>query len=690
MKKSHIVLCFIFAAIAVSIVKIFFWAASCPPATVNNPSGLSPKHPQQLELIEFESQASCSLDFTENPSITEINRLIQGNPSLPSVEERLPEEALVVMPYEEIGSYGGVLHGISLNIEAGSADILSVRHVNLVRYEDSLKKIVPNVAKSWHWNPSFTKLTFTLRKGHRWSDGKPFTAEDIAFWYNYLVLDPNITIKPDPRFLVEGIPWKVEAINETELRITLPKAKSGLLSQFAVDFAQPFQPKHFLGRYHPKLNQDADSLARSLGFKNGYEVINFYYGRSDWKDVPSPILKAREKVSDLPHAVVPTLESHILIEETSEGRILVANPYFHMVDTQGNQLPYISQIVERYVPDKKERLAKLVRGEVSYKQQTVHPNEATQLIKNQQVGNYTVDMVPTVGENVVISFNYTVNNLAKRKIFNQLQFRQAMSVAIDRKRIIDKVYKGKGVPEQYTIWDPRTVDFVSKTMLSHLTPHNPVHAKKLLAQLGLRDRNQDGFVELPNSRGKPFTLRIRYALQGTPAGIPKIIADNWRAVGVNTVIQEVSSDEYRVAQSANELEVHIWTKIRPAVIMTHDPMMVTPPFDDYFTHRNGMLWAQWLRTGGRQGVKPPAAIKTGMALMKKLQAQVTGSEEQAKIAQDIIRLYLDNLWFIGTVGGHLSPVYHHNSLGNFKTMTVKTYNYYHMYPYRPVQYYIKK
>lgn len=146
----------------------------CPKSTVADPQGLAGKWPQQFELDEFESAAGCKLVFTDNPLFADD--VAAGN--LPPVEERLPEEPLVVQPYEEIGVYGGQLRSVSIAPESGTAETLSWRHVNLVRYLDDLQTIVPNVAKSWEWNDDYTELTFHLRKGHKWSDGAPFTADD--------------------------------------------------------------------------------------------------------------------------------------------------------------------------------------------------------------------------------------------------------------------------------------------------------------------------------------------------------------------------------------------------------------------------------------------------------------------------------------------------------------------------------
>ena len=125
---------------------------------------------------------------------------------------------------------------------------------------------------------------------------------------------------------------------------TFPVPVPGLLNRFAVDYGQPFQPKHFLGQFMDKHNPDAAARRAELGFESEGDAVNFFYGPSDWKDIPTPLLRDATKLDAIGRAVVPTLESHIVVEDNSEGRRLVANPYFHMVDTAGNQLPYINEI----------------------------------------------------------------------------------------------------------------------------------------------------------------------------------------------------------------------------------------------------------------------------------------------------------------------------------------------------------
>jgi peptide/nickel transport system substrate-binding protein len=250
--------------------------ANCPAVTVNDPMGVRDgKYPQQYELSDFHAAANCTLSFQENPKIAELNARIQGNQPLPPVAKRLPAEPLVVKPYETIGTYGGTLDGLSNATEAGTSDMLSTRHVNFVRFADDLSTIVPNIARDWKWNKDFTELTFFLRKGHKWSDGAPFTSADVKFWYDDLNFDTNVVAKPKDFLLVGGKRMLVETPDENTVVFKLPAPKPGLLAHFAWSYAQGFQASHFLGQFHPKHNADADKFAQSLGFKDGYEALNY-------------------------------------------------------------------------------------------------------------------------------------------------------------------------------------------------------------------------------------------------------------------------------------------------------------------------------------------------------------------------------------------------------------------------------
>jgi len=652
--------------------------ANCPGITLADMGGVAPgAYPQQYELAEFQTAAGCTMEFSGNPEAADLNARIQGNGDLPPLAERLPSEPLVMVPYDSVGSYGGELDVLSNATEAGTSDFLSVRHVNLVRYSDDLQTIVPNVAKSWEWNDDFTQLTFNLRAGHKWSDGAPFTSADVKFWYDNLHMDTNIFETPKDYVTVAGEPMTVDTPDETTVVFNLPAPKPGLLAHFATHFGQGFQPKHFLGQFHPDINPDADSYAQSLGFENGYDAILAYWGNSDWTDTPTPMLSRTAIVDGLPKATLPTLESHIYVRDTTEGRYLVANPYFFQVDTTGQQLPYISTQDEVYINDNEVRILSLVNGDVDYKSQSLQLASAPILLENQEKSNYTIYLRPeiTIG---AFGFNVTHEDPAKREVFGDVRFREAMSIAMNREELNEVAFFGQGTPQQYVGFSPLP-EFVDPSWLSYKTEFDPDGANAILDELGMADTDGDGFRELPN--GEKLVINLNFSTQGIAGQTVELVSQNWAEVGIQSVVKEVTPDEYRSAQSANTLDVSMWRKSQPLAIVLGNNELWVPPYENYFGNRNAMLWAEWIDTNGSAGVEPPQWAKDMIDDINALQSADQSSQEFKDLVTDMVAAMAENLMFIGTVNAP-APIYRNNDMKNFADFKTHSYEYYRTYPYR--------
>lgn len=657
--------------------------AACPTVTVSDDKGIVGAYPQQFELAEFEKLANCTLEFAGNPGAEGFNSRIQGNGALPSLADRLPGEPLVVAPYNAIGHYGGTLDMLSNATESGTTDVMSVRHVNLVRYSDDLETIVPNVAKSWDWNDDYTQLTFHLREGHKWSDGADFTAEDVKFWYDNLATDTNVREKTKDYVLVGGELIDVVVLDAQTVQFNLPSPKPGLLSHFAQSYAQGFQPKHFLGQFHPDINADADANAKAIGFDTGYEVIAAYFGGSDWQDTPTPMLAFPEKVAGMPAGAAPTLEAFKVIVESTEGRHMVANPYFFQVDTAGNQLPYINEVDELFVSESEVRLLKLINSEVDYKSQALNLDYAPLLLENQEKGNFTVELEPEISMGT-FAFNVTSIDLEKRKVFNNLKFRQAMSVAIDRDQINEVAYLGLGRPQQFIGFSP-TPSFVTEEMVQAHTQYDVALANKLLDEAGVVDKDGDGMRDLPN--GDKLILNLQVATQGISVKLVELVGQNWKDVGIDNTVKEVTTDEYRSSQSANQLDVTMYAKGQPLAVITGSAQYFMPPYDTYFDHRTAMLWAEYLDTNGDSGVKPPQYAYDMIDDINAFQSAIVGTDESNRLGAKLVQSLVDNLLFIGTVKAVL-PVYHSNDLKNFPKFKAQTGSFLRAYPYRGPQWYL--
>lgn len=661
-------------------------AADCPAVTVADMGGLEPAFPQQFELAELQQAAGCTLAFSENPGIGALNARILGNPDLPDLADRLPAQPLVVAPYATIGAHGGTLQGTSRATEAGTSDLLSVRHVNLVRYADDLQTIVPNVARGWDWNDDFTELTFHLRAGHRWSDGAPFTAHDIVFWYNDLILNPDIYETTPSRWLFAGAPAVVEARDDTTVVFRFPVPAPGILNRFAVDYGQPFQPAHFLGQFMDAHNPDAAARRTALGFDDEGAAVNFFYGPSDWKDIPTPLLRDATRIEAIGRAVVPTLESHIVIEDTAQGRRLVANPYFHMVDTAGQQLPYIDEIVETYVPEREVNMLRMINGEVHWKQQAVFLDDFSVLAENAERADITAALAPAPGSMTYYAFNRGHGDEGLRAVFADPRFSVAMSLAMDRDEINEIVFLGQGRPANALPVEPATVGFVTEEQITRHTDFDPDRANALLDEMGLT-MGPDGIRQMPD--GRPLSLRLTYANQGGPVQMHELIRDYWGAVGVRVDLREVSSDEYRAGGNNNELDILTWKNDGvSAPAFSQDPRAAFPPFGDFFNPGPGIAWDRWVRSDGAEGIAPPEDILRLWDLAERLTQIPLGTPESDRIGTEIVEIHLDQMIRIGTVGDIPEPYMHHNSLRNVQPLTAKTYDYYWVYPYRPQQWFL--
>jgi len=655
-------------------------AETCAGITLAQDGGLKSKHMQQFDKAELEAAANCTIEFSANPGIAALNSQIEGNGGLPPLAERLPEEPLIVVPYAEIGRYGGTLRMTSNATESGTSDALSVRHVNMVRIADDLKTIVPNVAKDYSWNEDFTRLTFTLRKGHRWSDGALFTADDVAFWFNDVIMNAEMFPDTQSRWVFNGMKAHVEVTDPLHATFVFPASLPNIINRFAVSWIQPFLPKHFFAQFHIGHNPQANDLAREKGLKDWTELFNVYYGATDWHDAPSPLLKGSDT------RVMPTLEPYLLVEETTTGRRFVANPYFHMVDTAGQQLPYIDVLDETYVPDAQARILKIINGEVDYKTQSLSLSDYPLLKENEAGSSYAIQLAPTIGEGVYYAFNTTAKPEMLRTVFNDVRFRKAMSVAINRDEIRELVYLGLGEAVQATPAANGTVDFLTEDHLKAYTQYDPAMAKSLLEEMGLKDSNGDGVRELPD--GEPIVIQMFYANAGGPVKIHELVQGYWAAAGVTVTSREVTTDEYRTKGSANELLITSWRDAqRAGVNISQSDAMLAPPFGNPFQPGTGFEWVTWKKTAGVQGIEPPEDVKRLWDLSAEFILAPLGSPQSNAIGKEIADIHMNNVFKIGIIDGAGTPVIASKKMSNFKPFTASSDDYYFAHPFRPQQWF---
>jgi len=650
---------------AAATICLALWPATlvlaCP--TSANPQGLTPAFPQQLELADFESQKG-KLSFSQNPRWDAD----VASGKLPPVEKRLPAEPLVVMPLRDCGKYGGTLHGFARAYESGTSEILAWRQVNFVRYADDMQTVVPNVAKGWKWNDDFTEITFFLRKGHKWSDGEPFTADDVTFWANDIINNKDIH-KETP--FPWGIGMRAEKIDETTVKLIFDKPYPALLQYLSGigSYFTPFAVKHFLAPMHIKYNANADEEAKAAGYKNWRERFDHFWDK--WMD----------STGSTPDGMkIPTLESHLMVSINTQRRIFEPNPYYFKVDTEGRQLPYVDKHHERFL-DKELWPIEIANGHLDQKSQNMAVNDYPVLKENEAKGNYKVTLPPSALGPVLI-FNQTHKDPVLRKIYADVRFRQAISLSINRDEINELIFLGLSEPRQAV----PVASFVDPADETYLIEYDPGRANALLDEMGLK-RGSDGIRRRPD--GKPLTVLWEYSTQFvfTPE-FPTLIASWWKDLGINALVKEVTSQALREKGAANDADITIeWDEPFEPVLISNVSSMVVP-FSD-FTPLMGVPWRDWLNSGGATGEEPPDWAKRLAEIAKEWPTVEPGSDRYMALGREIVKIHKDNLIVIGTVGRIPKPHVVSNNLENVAEYKITNFGYGYSYALRADQWFFK-
>ena len=631
---------------------------------------------QQYEVAEFETAANCTMSFTGRTEydsrLVDYGFLPAGD--LPALEDRLPEEPLVVVPYDAVGQYGGRISGASIAPEAGNSEWLSVRHVNLLRFADDMQTIVPNMAKSFEWNPDYTELTITLRKGHKWSDGQPFTADDIVFWWEDIVLNKELYADVPSFWVYGGEPMQVEAVDDVTVMFKFAAPAPAFTTLIATTYTHEWAPKHFLMDKLPKYNPQADEEAKAEGFESWVQrFIPLYY--SDWED-------ANHQYG------LPKLEAWIKVDETPEHQLYVANPYYYKVDTAGQQLPYIDEVEEVYAAENELFELKIINGEIQYKSQALQIGSLPLFQQNQDKGNYDIQMAQGAGNGPTYVFNATHKDPVLAELFSDPRWNRAMSLALNRDEMNQALCFGLCEPTQGAPVH-RTVSFAKPEWYTKDIEYDPDTANTLLDELGLT-KGSDGFRM--RSDGKPLIINLIYAIQfGDPAR-HELAKEFWEAVGVKVELKEQSTEAYRAMAANNDHDIQVTNSgLELEAPLYSNPFRLFPPFGDAALEPLfGAPWMEWHNTNGEQGSEPPADIKELWDLTDQWKSSLPGTDEYISLGQQLAQVQVDRGMIIGTITSSPVITIVSRTLGNVPQLKINAFEYYRTYPYRTDQWYFKE
>lgn len=571
--------------------------------------------------------AGAQSTYQEAPTLAE--QVAAGR--LPPVEDRLPNEPLVTETVEATGTYGGVLRRGFKGPSDYNNYVLFTNDA-LVRFSSEGADVEPRLVASWETSEDFSTWTLNLREGVKWSDGEPFTSEDIMFWYDDVLLNKDLTpTSPDWISNDDGSAATFAAPDALTVTVTFSEPNTVFLGDLAQqDGADrglaPFLPKHYLTQFHTAYAPEAElnQKTSAAGFTNWTEL---FVSRATAGDNPAR----------------PTTAAWVATTSVADPEfILERNPYYFAVDPEGNQLPYIDEIRYKLYTDDESLLLAALSGEIDMQQRSLSLTNYPLLFESQEAGGYRVLTWAAAGDTRAVYLNMTYEgNPEITEFFRNKEFRTALSLAVNRDEINEALYLGLAESRQVSP-PPDHPYYPGDEVVSTATDFDPDRANEILDGLGLDKRNAQGTRLLPG--GTPLIIEIG-TLDEPTTDEAQLVANDWSALGVQTDVVLRERSQHTQLRSTNELMSEIWADDTSIFIFSGVPK-VDPRSLPGTTF--GPLYETWYASGGERGVEPTSEVKRVVELID--EGKVADAERQAELAREVYTLWDENVLAIGLVG----------------------------------------
>jgi peptide/nickel transport system substrate-binding protein len=589
--------------------------------------------------------------YNEAPMLAEL--VTAG--TLPPVEERLPEAPQVIQVVESIGEYGGTWHNVTG--DPGAGNIKMALYDPAVRWKPDYTGYEPGLAESWEWSDDGKTITFHFRQGIKWSDGEPFTMEDMKFWWEDLALNED--------YKKVSVPWWARNSDGSPITMAFPDDYTWVLKFDQPQWIMPFvlaqgfweweplmKPKHFLTQWHPKYTEGAT-----------YEELDL-----------------QDRFVETPG--YPCLMAWCLKEFTAgESWLFERNPYYWKVDREGNQLPYIDYVQVELVQDLETRKLRVAQG--SYDCTFRGVDDPTEIpFLTEQSTKYDYHIVPGWMNGAgawpgwIVNMDYheeqqydpateTAEAKEIREMVRDQRFRKGLSLALDRQRIVDVVWGGIGTPQQFTI-SPQSWHFASpegqqvfQEWAAADAQYDPETAKAYFDELGFVDADGDGWRDLPS--GKPFTLIIDlndWGGERVTTEATEVYRQALEAVGIKVIVNNVigqpegsTRGNYGVGwvlRNTHASEIDLWTY----------PDWVFPLRGGGEGSRAFPMQGLYYQTGGTEGWKPePGSPAAKLQDLYRQGLQEPDIQKRHEIVWEAIRVHMeDGPFVIGAAGDQPMPV----------------------------------
>jgi peptide/nickel transport system substrate-binding protein len=462
--------------------------------------------------------------FSEAPMLADMVK----SGKLPKLEERIPANPYVAPHnWPAKGKYGGVINMTMASTDDSVPYEYCYGHSILRLLNDGLD-VGPGLAEKWEASADLKTFTFHFRDGLKWSDGQPWSTDDIMYWWDDMVLNEQQSDTPpdDTRDGKDQIA-KVTAPDKLTLKLEFQNPAPATVERIAawvngIDIGPRWMvPKHYMKQFHPKYN-------KSINGKSG-----------DW------VTKHDQKLRWAKNPDYPTMTGwHVKSVKDGQTTLWERNPYYYVVSKDGDQLPYLDHIQWLVSSDPQVQKVQITTGKFDY----VHgPHSSLTLADFQQlkaaesggkIQVFTWDSGSGTGS--ITFFNHEHPDKKLRDLIGKRDFRVALSHAFNRPEAKKTIYFEQGELTSGTL-SPKGSSFQVNDQAKQIyaqwrdawLQYDQAKAKSMLDALGLK-AGGDGFRQYPD--GGQIQISLDYPSNTTKEHINKCtqLARDWNAVGIKT------------------------------------------------------------------------------------------------------------------------------------------------------------
>jgi peptide/nickel transport system substrate-binding protein len=592
-------------------------------------------------LLTLVTVPVSALELRENLSLQPL--VEKGD--LPPVAQRVPKLPHIdPMNNQQPGQPGG-----SLNMLMGKAkdvrQLVVYGYARLVGFNEEMA-LEADILASYEAEEGRI-FTLHLRPGHRWSDGQPFTAEDFRYYWEDVATNTELSpFGPPKTMVVNDKPAIFEVLSASSVRYTWEAPNPDFLSALAGPMPlYIYRPAHYLKQFHHRY-QDAEAL--------GELVSKAKTRKRSW----TALHQRKDHQYKFDNPDLPTLQPwYPVTESPSEHFVFKRNPFYHRLDSQGYQLPYLDEVVIN-ISSSKLIPAKTGSGESDLQGRHLRLDNYTFLKEGEQQNNFKTLLWNTSrGSRVSLYPNLNTLDDEWGALFKDVRLRRALSLAVNRHEINQVIYFGMALEGADTLVPESPL--YRPELRAKWAAFDLPQANSLLDELGLTERNDRGVRLLPD--GRPMEIIIQSAGESTEeTDVLELIHDTWMQVGIKLHTKPSEREVFRNRIFSGEALMSVWTGL-PNGIASADmsPAQLAP------TEQQQLQWPKWGKHYETGHESPPdlPEVKRLLALNQQWR-QAVNDQQRRQAWEAMLDIWSDQVFVIGTVAKVLQPIVVNKALRN--------------------------